>query len=53
MIKNVPANAGDVSLIPGSDPPEEGMATQFSFIVEKIPWTEGPGRLHSTGTQRI
>ena len=35
------------------DPPEEGMATQLSIIAEKIPWTEGPGRLHSTGSQRV
>ena len=27
------------------DPLEEGMATQSSIIVWRIPWTEEPGRL--------
>ena len=30
------------------DPLEEGMETHSSIIAEKIPWTEGPGRLHFT-----
>ena len=55
MIKNLPANAGDirdVGLIPGSeDPLEEGMATHSSIITWRIPWTEEPGRLQSMGSQ--
>ena len=29
------------------------MATYFSVLAWKIPWTEQPGRLHSTGSQRV
>ena len=57
MIKNLPANAGDirdVGLIPGSeDPLEEGMATHSSIITWRIPRTEEPGRLLCTGSQRV
>ena len=35
------------------DPLEKGMATHFSILAWKIPWTEEPGRLQSTGSQRI
>ena len=29
------------------DPLEEGVATHFSILAWKIPWTEEPGRLQS------
>ena len=46
--KNVPANAGDMSSIPGSeDPLKKKMATHSSILAWKIPWTEKPGRLQS------
>ena len=52
VVKNLPANAGDpgdVGLIPGSGrSPGEGMATHSSILAWRIPWTKGPGRLHST-----
>ena len=35
------------------DPREEGMATHSSILAWRIPWTEEPGGLHSTGSQRI
>ena len=35
------------------DSPEEGMATHSSMFSWRIPWTEEPGRLQSTGSQRI
>ena len=35
------------------DPLEEGMATHSSILAWRIPWTEEPGRLQSTGTQRV
>ena len=45
-------NAGDPGLIPGwEDPLEEGMATHSSNLVWRIPWTEEPERLQSTGLQ--
>ena len=41
--KNLPANAGDASSIPGSgDPMEEGMATDSSVLAGRIPQTEEP-----------
>ena len=43
-MKNPPANAGSVSLIPGSeDPLEKEMATHSSVLAWEIPWTEEPG----------
>ena len=35
------------------DPLEEGMATYSSILAWRIPWTEEPGRLQSTGLQRV
>ena len=32
---------------------EEGMATHFSILVWRIPWTEEPGGLQSIGSQRV
>ena len=47
-------NAGDSSSIPGSeDPLEEETATHSSTLACKIPWTEEPGGLQSTGSQRV
>ena len=57
MVKNLPANAEDVrdvSLIPGSGrAPEEGMATYFSILTWRIPWTEEPDGLQSIGSHRV
>ena len=56
-IKNLPANAeeaGDVgSSLGWEDPLEEGMATHCSVLAWRIPWTEEPGGLQSTGLQRV
>ena len=35
------------------DPLEKEMATHSSILAWRIPWTEEPGRLHSTGSQRV
>ena len=35
------------------DPLEEVMAIHSSTLAWEIPWTEEPGRLQSTGSQRI
>ena len=35
------------------DPLEKEMATHSSTLAWKIPWTEEPGRLQSTGSQRV
>ena len=47
-------NAGDSGLIPGQDDHlERGMATHSSILAWRIPRTEEPGRLRSTGSQRV
>ena len=54
MVKNLPANAGDVGLIPSrEDPLEESTAKHSSIFAWRIPWTEDPGRLQSTGSQGV
>ena len=57
MVKNPPANAGDVrdmGSIPGSGrSPGGGHATHSRFLAGKIPWTEEPGRLQFMGSQRV
>ena len=35
------------------DPLEKEMVTYSSTLAWKIPWTEEPGRLQSTGSQRV
>ena len=35
------------------DPLEEGMATHSSILAWRSPWTEEPGGLQSTGSQRV
>ena len=35
------------------DPLEEGMATHFSSLAWRIPWTEEPGGLQSVGSHRV
>ena len=35
------------------DPLEKEMATYSSILAWRIPWTEAPGRLQSTGSQRV
>ena len=58
MVKNPPSNAGDVvrdtGSVPGSQRSlEEEMASHSSILAWKIPWTEEPGGLQSTGLQRV
>ena len=46
VVKNLPANAGDMFSIPGSGrSPGEGNATHFTIVAWKIPRTEEPGKL--------
>ena len=35
------------------NPLEEEMATRFSILAWRLPWTEGPGGLLSMGSQRV
>ena len=34
-------------------PLEKGMATDYSILAWRVPWTEEPGRLQSMGSQRV
>ena len=56
MVKSLPDNAGDMrdpDLIPGlEDSLEEEMVTCSSILAWRIPWTEEPDGLESTGSQR-
>ena len=38
---------------PGFSPWEKGKVTHSNILAWRIPWTEGPGRLQSMGSQRI
>ena len=50
--KESACNAGDLGSIPGlGRSPGEGMATHFSIVAWRIPWTEEPGGLQSMGLQ--
>ena len=50
VVKNLPANAGEVGLVPGlGRAPGEGIATHSSTLAWAIPWTEEPGGLYSPG----
>ena len=54
VVKNLPANAGDVgSITVSEDPLEKEMIIHSSVLARKIPWTEVPGRLQSMGFQRV
>ena len=57
VVKNLLANAGAVKdtgrSLDREDPLEEGMATHSSILAWRIPWTEEPGGLHSTGLHRV
>jgi len=47
MVKNLPVTWEiQVRSLGQEDPLEKGMATRFSILAWRIPWTEEPGRLH-------
>ena len=49
-VKASARNAGDLG---GEDPLEKKMATHSSILAWRIPWTEEPGGLQFTGSQRV
>ena len=59
MVKNPPANAGDVrdsGSIPGSERflgGGYGNQLTWSILTWRIPWTEEPGRLQFMGLLRV
>ena len=53
MVKRLPAMWGTrVQFLGQEDPPEKEMAPHSSTLAWKIPWTEEPGELQSTGSRR-
>ena len=54
MVKRLPTMwETQVQFLGQEDPLEKEMATHKSTLAWKIPWTEEPGRLQSTGLQRV
>ena len=54
MVKNLPAmQETRIQSLGGEDPLEEEMTTHSSILACRIPWTEEPGGLQSTGSQRV
>ena len=57
VVKNLPANTGYTEMwvlsLGREDPVEEGTATYSSILAWRIPWTEEPGRLQSTGLHKV
>ena len=54
MVKNLPARQEtQVRSLGWEDPLEKEMATHFSILAWKIPWTEEPGGLQSIESQRV
>ena len=53
LVKNLPAvqEMGVRSL--GWEDLMKGMATHFSILAWRIPWTEEPGGLQFTGSERV
>ena len=53
-VKNPPAvQETQVRSLGREDPLEKGMATHSSILAWRIPWTEEPSLLQSTGLQRV
>ena len=54
MAKNLPAvQEIPVQSLGQEGPLEKGTATHSSILAWRIPWTEEPGRLQATGSQRV
>ena len=54
MVKTLPSmKETRVQSLDWKDPLEKGMATHSSIQTWRISWTEEPGRLWSTGSQRV
>ena len=54
MVKNLPSvQETRLQSLGLEDPLEKGMATHFSILAWRIPWTEEPGRLQSMGHKEL
>ena len=53
-VKNLPSMQESwVHFLGWEDPLEKEMATHFSILAWRIPWTEEPNRLQSMGSQEL
>ena len=54
LVKNPPIKWETwVPTLSWEDPLEEGMATHYSILAWRIPWTEELGRVQPIGSQRV
>ena len=54
VLSNPPANARDqVQSLGQEDPLEKGTAAHSSILAWRVPWTEEPGGLQSTGCKEL
>ena len=54
MVRNPPAMQETwVQSLGWEDPLEKGMSTHSNILAWRNPWTEEPGGLQSTGSQRV
>ena len=54
VVKNPPADTGDMDLIPGlGRSPEKETATHSSILAWEIPWKQEHGRLQSMGCKEL
>ena len=54
MVKRLPTMQETwVQSLGREDPLEKEMATHFSILAWRIPWTKEPDRLQSMGSQRV
>ena len=54
MVKNLPAMQETwIRSLGQEDPLEKEMATHYSILAWRIPWTEEPGRLQFMGLQEL
>ena len=54
VVKNLPAMwETRVQSLGQEDPLEKGKATHSSILIWRIPWTEKPAKLQSSGFQRV
>ena len=54
LVKNLPANAGDVgSILESGRSPEKEMATQSSNLAWGVLWTEEPSGLQTIGSREL
>ena len=52
-VKNLPAVQEEPRFLSWEDALKKGLATCFSILAWRVPWTEEPSGLQSMGSQRV